>query len=105
MLQDSFASADIDMLNRALKEELVEAERILLATQSALDSDANLLSSEEQIAIHALMLQVQQQSKNSDHGALKAAISALANGTEEFASRRMDQSVRSALAGKKLDEV
>ncbi len=104
MLQDSFASADIDMLNRALKEEQVEAERILLATQSALDSDANLLSGEEQVAIHALMLHVQQQSKNSDHGALKAAISALADGTEEFASRRMDQSVRSALAGKKLDD-
>jgi molecular chaperone HscA len=40
-----------------------------------------------------------------DHLAVKAAVEELARGTEEFASRRMDRSVRSALAGKALDQV
>ncbi len=51
MLQDSYSSAQVDMQMRALREEQVEAERILLATQSALDSDADLLEAAEQAAL------------------------------------------------------
>lgn len=105
MLQDSFASATSDMQQRALKEEQVEAERILLATQSALDSDATLLNSEERAQIDQLMLALRAELNGSDHQLLKERISALADGTEEFAARRMDQSVRSALSGKKLDDI
>ncbi|MDB5729335.1 MAG: hscA, partial [Noviherbaspirillum sp.] len=105
MLQDSFASADQDMKSRALREEQVEAERILLATQSALDADGSLLSETERAEVLALMDVVRQKVQGDDHDAIKAAISALANGTEEFAARRMDRSVRTALAGKRLDEL
>lgn len=105
MLQDSFASAEGDMQLRALKEEQVEAERILLATESALQGDAQLLSETEKTAIAGLMDAVRQQAQGSDHNVLKAAITALADGTEEFAARRMDQSVRTALSGKKLDDI
>ncbi|MES2069737.1 MAG: Fe-S protein assembly chaperone HscA [Pseudomonadota bacterium] len=105
MLQDSFSFAEGDMQQRALKEEQVEAERILLATQSALDADSQLLSESERNAIQELMQQVQTQKSGADHQVLKLAIEALANGTEEFAARRMDQSVRTALAGKKLDDI
>ncbi|MFZ6844240.1 Fe-S protein assembly chaperone HscA [Undibacterium sp. RuTC16W] len=105
MLQDSFASASEDMQQRALKEEQVEAERILLATQSALDGDSALLSDAEHASITGLMQVVREQTQGHDHNRLKAAISALADGTEEFAARRMDQSVRTALAGKKLDDI
>lgn len=105
MLQDSFKSADVDMKMRALREEQVEAERILLATQSALDSDGALLSDTERADVALLMDAVRQQVQGEDHDAIKAAVDALANGTEEFAARRMDRSVRSALAGKKLDEL
>ncbi|MBI3730777.1 MAG: Fe-S protein assembly chaperone HscA [Burkholderiales bacterium] len=105
MLQDSFTSADADMQERALREESVEAERILLATQSALNGDAQLLNDAEQEQIKALMDQVAKLKDGKDHQLLHAAISALADGTEEFAARRMDQSVRSALAGKRLDEI
>lgn len=107
MLQDSFASASTDMQQRALKEEQVEAERILLATQSALDSDGALLNTDERAAIEQLMQQLRAQltSNDGDHQLLKAGINTLANGTEEFAARRMDQSVRSALSGKRLDEI
>ncbi|MET3137693.1 molecular chaperone HscA [Undibacterium sp. GrIS 1.2] len=105
MLQDSFASAEGDMQLRALKEEQVEAERILLATESALQGDAQLLSETEKTTIAGLMGVVRQQAQGSDHNVLKAAITALADGTEEFAARRMDQSVRTALSGKKLDDI
>lgn len=105
MLQDSFKSADEDMLLRALREEQVEAERIVLATESALNADAALLSDAERAEVVALLEQVRRAAAGSDHHAIKAAVDALANGTEEFAARRMDRSVRQALAGKRLDEV
>ncbi len=110
MLQDSYTSADVDMVARALREEQVEAERILLATQSALDEDGGLLDDAERATVDALMQRVrdaivQSQSGAIDHQALKLAIEALADGTEDFASRRMDRSVRTALKGKSLDQV
>ena len=110
MLQDSYTSADVDMVARALREEQVEAERILLATQSALDEDGGLLDDVERVAVDGLMQRVrdaivQSQSGAIDHQALKLAIEALADGTEDFASRRMDRSVRTALTGKSLDQV
>ena len=110
MLQDSYTSADVDMVARALREEQVEAERILLATQSALDEDGALLDDAERAAVDGLMSKVrdaiaQSQSGAIDHQALKLAIEALADGTEDFASRRMDRSVRTALTGKTLDQV
>jgi molecular chaperone HscA len=114
MLQDSYTSAEGDMQMRALREEQVEAERILLATQSALDTDAGLLSSDEQDALAVLVGQVRDAVTRSNDQSIEAgarqdalhnAVQALAHGTEEFAARRMDQSVRKALAGKSLDEV
>ncbi|HZV67408.1 MAG TPA: Hsp70 family protein, partial [Telluria sp.] len=114
MLQDSYTSAQVDMVARALREEQVEAERILLATQSALDGDAALLDAAERAAIDRLMDGVRTAVAASGDGAadigarqaaLHDAVDALAQGTEEFAARRMDQSVRSALAGKTLDQI
>jgi molecular chaperone HscA len=105
MLQDSFNTADGDMKLRALREEQVEAERILLATQSALDSDLALLNETEQKHIADLMQVVRDVAQQSDQEAIHAAIHALAEGTEEFAARRMDQSVRLALSGKTLDQI
>ncbi|QYG06701.1 Fe-S protein assembly chaperone HscA [Janthinobacterium sp. PAMC25594] len=110
MLQESYTSADTDMVARALREEQVEAERILLATQSALDEDGGLLDDAERVTVDGLMNKVrdaiaQSQSGAIDHQALKLAIEALADGTEDFASRRMDRSVRTALKGKSLDQV
>jgi molecular chaperone HscA len=106
MLQDSYTSAKVDMELRALREEQVEAERILLATQSALDSDAGLLNSAERAAIDSLMAAVREAAATqTDATAVHAAVDLLARGTEEFASRRMDQSVRSALTGKSLDAI
>jgi molecular chaperone HscA len=114
MLQDSYSSAQVDMQSRALREEQVEAERILLATQSALDTDSELLAEEEKNEIAQLVSQVRAAVGRSNDQSIEAAarqdvlhnaVQALAQGTEEFAARRMDKSVRSALAGKSLDQV
>jgi molecular chaperone HscA len=105
MLQESFASADVDMQQRALREEQVEAERIVLATESALQADAGLLSEKERTLIAALIETVRTTALGDDHQAIKAAVDALAHGTEEFAARRMDRSVHDALTGKTLDQV
>jgi molecular chaperone HscA len=105
MLQDSYQSASTDMVARALREEQVEAERILLATQSALDADGALLSEEERAYVDAQMQALRDIAARGDADAIRGAVKALADGTEEFAARRMDRSVRSALAGKRLDQV
>lgn len=105
MLQDSFQSADEDMKLRALREEQVEAERILLALDSALASDADLLTAEEKTQISLLVATVRIKMQGSDHLKIKDAVDALAKGTEDFAARRMDRNVRTALTGKKLDEI
>ena len=105
MLQESFSAADSDMQQRALREERVEAERILLATQSALNQDANLLSDVECRGLEALMEKVRSVLKSEDHLQIKATVAELAKGTDEFAERRMDRSVRKALAGRRLADV
>ena len=105
MLQDSYSAAEGDMKMRALREEQVEAERILLASQSALDADGDLLSTDERAAIAELMDSLRQTARGEDQAAIKAAVDALGKGTEDFAARRMDRSVRTALAGKKLDQI
>src|SRR5690606_34419819 len=65
MLQESFTSADNDMQLRALREEQVEAERILLATQSALNADADLLDETERADVEALLEAVRQAKEGS----------------------------------------
>ena len=58
MLQESFTTAEQDMKARALAEAKVDADRMLLATQSALDADGDLLGAEERENIQALMEQL-----------------------------------------------
>ena len=105
MLQESFSAADDDMKQRALREEQVEAERILLATRAALSQDPDLLNADERAAIDAQMAALAEAARGTDHQQIKQAVDVLAAGTAEFAARRMDRSVRAALTGKKLDEV
>jgi molecular chaperone HscA len=105
MLQDSFQSADIDMKLRALREQQVDAERIVLATESALAADAGLLSEDELVEVRQLIDAVRAVTAGDDPDVIKHHVDALAKGTDEFAARRMDRSVRVALSGKTLDQV
>jgi molecular chaperone HscA len=105
MLQESIGAAEEDMRARALREQQVEAQRLIEATQTALRTDADLLSNEERSAIDTLMQRLGESAAGDDTAAIKAAIDELARGTDEFAARRMDRSIRTALAGRRIDEV
>lgn len=105
MLQDSSSFAQQDMQLRSLREEQVEAQRMLQATDAALKADQHLLDAQEHAQIQILLQNVSQLMTQSDSEKLHQAVQDLVHGTEEFAARRMDQSVRSALSGKKLDDI
>ncbi len=105
MLQESFVSADADMQARALRESQVEAERMLLGAQSALDADGDLLTPAERAAIVALMDELQAIAAGSDHHAIDTAVEALARGTEAFAAQRMNRGIRQALSGRSIDDI
>jgi molecular chaperone HscA len=105
MLKEGFGAADVDAAARALREAKVEAERMVLATRSALAADGQLLSDEERQAIEALVSDTERISLGSDHHAIDGAVKALADGTEAFAAMRMNRGIRAALAGKNIEQV
>jgi molecular chaperone HscA len=106
MLQESFSTAQQDMKARALVEARVDADRMLLATQSALDADGDLLSDEERAVIDASMAQLREAAKGSDEAAaIEAATKQLADDTEAFAAQRMNAGIARALAGRKVESL
>jgi molecular chaperone HscA len=105
MLSESFTTAESDMLDRSLREARVEAERLLLATASALNADGDLLSPEERVQIDALCQELQAVREQPDHHAIDAAVEALAKGTEAFAAERMNRGIRQALAGRRVEDM
>src|ERR1700712_2197287 len=106
MLQDSYNSASIDMVARALREEQVEADRMLIATRSALQADGALLAADERSRIEELMDKLATVAASSeDAAAIEAATKALAEGTEAFAADRMNHSIQQALAGRNVETI
>ena len=105
MLKDSFSHAGDDAFRRALREAQVEAQRLIEATQSALQDTADLLSTLERAHIDAAMALLQAVIMGDDRRAIDAAMQALSAATNEFAARRMNQSVQRALAGRKIDQI
>jgi molecular chaperone HscA len=105
MLKEGFVHADADMAARALREARVEAERMVLATRSALAADGALLDADERMAIDALIDRTLLLARGSDVHAIEAQVKALATGTEGFAALRMNESIRKALAGRSIEEV
>jgi molecular chaperone HscA len=103
MLQEGFSTAQQDMRARALVESRVEGERMLLATRTALEADGHLLEEDERATIVSLMDAVLQAMAGDDAAPIEAATEALAKGTEAFAARRMNQSIRQALAGRNVE--
>jgi len=105
MLSEGFAAAEQDMHERALRESRVEAERMLLATASALAADGDLLDADQRLAIDRLVAALRSAREGSDHHAIDAAVEALARGTEAFAAARMNRGIRQALAGRRVEDV
>jgi len=105
MLKEGFTHADEDMAARSLREARVEAERMALATRAALAADGALLTAEERAAIEALVIETGRIAAGADAHAIEAAVAALAEGTEAFAAARMNQGIRQALAGRRVEEI
>jgi molecular chaperone HscA len=103
MLKDSFATAQQDVQVRALVEARVDADRMLLATRSALEADGDMLEQDEHDAIAVLMAGVEMARAGDSAAAIEAATKALAEGTEAFAAQRMNRGIARALTGRKLE--
>lgn len=102
MLKDSFATAEADVRARALAEARVDADRLILATRSALKADADLLAAAELAGIEAAMVALAATALQEDAAAIDAASKALAHATEAFAAQRMNRGIAKALSGKNI---
>ena len=106
MLKEGFASAESDMAARSLREAQVDAERMILATESALAADGDLLDAAERTSIDTLLARVRATARDANEPrAIEAAVEALAEGTEGFAAARMNRGIRDALAGRNVNEI
>ncbi|ELY4607789.1 Fe-S protein assembly chaperone HscA [Cronobacter turicensis] len=105
MIQDSMSFAEQDVKARMLAEQKVEAARVLESLDGALKSDGALLSATERAAIDDAMAQLRAAADGDDASAIEDAIKNTDKQTQEFAARRMDESIRQALKGHSVDEV
>ncbi|MEE4081869.1 Fe-S protein assembly chaperone HscA [Pseudomonas viridiflava] len=106
MLKDSFAYAGDDKVARVLREHQVDAERLLEAVQGALDADGErLLDEEERLVINLQMDELRELMKGTDGHAIEQQTKRLSQVTDAFAARRLDSTVRAALAGRNLNEI
>jgi molecular chaperone HscA len=105
MLRDSLDHARDDVQLRVLKEQQVEGERMLEAVENALREDPDLVSAEEQGAVHAELDALRKTLSCTDHRTIKSAIERVNRATEGFAGRRMDRAVKRALAGRKIESL
>lgn len=105
MLAESVRLADSDARARMLREQQVEARQLAESVRAALQADADLLDADERARVDACLAQADASDTMDDVEAVRAAVQALSAATEEFAARRMDRSIRKALAGRKLDEI
>ncbi|MFO0123487.1 MAG: Hsp70 family protein, partial [Inhella sp.] len=104
MLRDGFASAQSDMEARKLREARVEGDRMLAATATALQADADLLPEEERREIDVLLRDLHAAVSGNDADAIDEAVRALAKGTESFAAARMNRSIQQALTGRSVEQ-
>jgi molecular chaperone HscA len=106
MLKDGFATAEADMVARSLREAQVDAERMILATESALAADGDLLEAGERASIDELLARARAAARDAGEArTIEAAVEALAEGTEGFAAARMNRGIRDALAGRNVNEI
>ena len=105
MLKDGTGNATEDMHLRALREEEVEAQRLIESTVGALASDADLLSPEEEAAIRHLIKELLAAVTAHQLEQIKAFEADLTKATEPFAERRMDRAISEALSGKNVDDI
>jgi len=105
MIKDSMNNAKADIDARMLKEQQVEAARVIESIQAALSTDSYLLSTQDINDIEAAIKALAQTSQGSDVGAIEVAIDKLDHSTAIFAERRMDSSINKALTGQSVEKL
>jgi molecular chaperone HscA len=106
MLQDSFSHAADDVQARALREELVDAKRLVEAVEAALAEDKHLLDEDELDVIQRKLIALKDLTETAkDTQVLRRSVESLSKATDEFAARRMNESIKKALSGKKIEEI
>lgn len=105
MLIESFTTAEADMRARALVEARVDADRLMLATRSALEADGELLDAPERTQIDSAVEALAAAALMTDPALIEAAIKSLATATEPFAAMRMNKGISQALAGKSIESL
>jgi molecular chaperone HscA len=105
MLKDSMAHAQDDMEQRRLREQQVEADRVLEALEAALAEDGDrLLDAEERKHIDAAADALRQAGKGPDYQTIKQAIEGVEKASSDYVARRMNDNIRKAMAGHRVDE-
>jgi molecular chaperone HscA len=105
MLRDSMAHARDDMELRRLREQQIEASRVLEALAAALAADGDrLLEAVERASIDSAARVLQKAAQGSDPHAIREAIEAVETASGEFVARRMNENIRRAMAGHRVDE-
>jgi molecular chaperone HscA len=106
MLRDSMAHAQEDMQARALAEQRVEADRVIEGLLAAMQADGDELLSEQEKQDLLEAIEVLIALRNGDNAdAIEQGIKDTDKASQEFASRRMDKSIRSALSGQSVDDI
>ncbi|MBD1555771.1 Fe-S protein assembly chaperone HscA [Vibrio sp. S9_S30] len=106
MLKDSMAYAKEDMQARALAEQRVEADRVIEGLVSALQADGDALLSEEEQQVLLKSIEALIALRNQDSAdAIEQGIKETDKASQDFAARRMDKSIRTALSGQSVDDI
>ena len=105
MLQESIDNAEADVTKRLLVESRTEADRVLRALEGALAGDAGLLTPDERREIDAAVAGVKRAVKGDSHRPVLEALDALDHASAEFARKRMDHAISSAVVNRRIEDV
>ena len=105
MLKSSFGSAEQDKQLRALREAIVDADRLIEAINAAISHDGHLLNENERSEIESQLVSLKRVCESNDKDKIVKMVEDLNHSTENFAARRMDESVKKAFAGQDLNKL
>ncbi|OBX02580.1 Fe-S protein assembly chaperone HscA [Gallibacterium genomosp. 1] len=104
MIKSSHENAKADMQARELAEQRVEAARVLENVYSALAEDASLLDEQELAEVRIAIENLEQLQQQDDSQKIAEGIKQLDRATRNFAAKRMDNSIKQALAGHSVEQ-
>lgn len=104
MIKSSHENAKADMQARELAEQRVEAARVLENVYSALAEDAALLNEQELAEVRMAVEKLEQLQHQEDSQKIAEGIKQLDQATRNFAAKRMDNSIKQALAGHSVEQ-